>query len=174
MRKAMPEKFDYFVGHSFGGTDAGDLREAIEETLDGLRPYYADKDYVEGQIFKDKILERIKETKFGLYEISQHSPSVYLELGAAIALEKRAYILCKKGTKIPSNLDGLDRIEYTSFKHLKEQLREKVQELQEIPLSLARQQLQKLEQVARAKGMQVERVLQEFTEWLERKLQERG
>ena len=170
----MPKKFDYFVGHSFGGTDADDLREAIEEVLDGLRPYYADKDYAEGQIFKDKILERIKETKFGLYEISQHSPSVYLELGAAIALEKRAYILCKKGTKIPSNLGGLDRIEYTSFKHLKEQLREKVQELQEIPLSLIPQQLQRLEQVARAKGMQVERVLQEFTEWLEQKLQERG
>jgi hypothetical protein len=170
----MPEKFDYFVGHSFGDRDADDLREAIEEALDGLRPYYADKDYAEGQIFKDKILERIKETKFGLYEISQHSPSVYLELGAAIALEKRVYILCKAGTKIPSNLAGLDRIEYTSFKHLKKQLREKVQELQEIPLSLARQQLQKLEQVARAKGMKVERVLQEFTEWLERKLQERG
>lgn len=170
----MPEKFDYFVGHSFGGTDAGDLREAIEEALDGLRPYYADKDYAEGQIFKDKILERIKETKFGLYEISQHSPSVYLELGAAIALEKRAYILCKAGTKIPSNLAGLDRIEYTSFKHLREQLREKVQELQEISLNLAQKQLQKLERLAQAKEMQVERILQEFTEWLEQKLQERG
>lgn len=169
--KVMIEMSDYFVGHSFGGTDAGDLRDAIEEALDGLRPYYADKDYAEGQIFKDKILERIKETKFGLYEISQHSPSVYLELGAAIALEKRAYILCKIGTKIPSNLAGLDRIEYTSFRNLKEQLRKKVQELQEVPVEfLTQERLRKIEQLAQERGISTERILEAFTEWLQQRL----
>jgi len=125
-----PMKREFFVAHSFTKQYKDDLRRAVEDALcgylDGLGPYYADTEIREGHIFVDKIIPKIKSTEFGIYETSEQSPNVFLELGAAIALGITYYILCRKDTKIHADLQGLGRIEYESFFDLTKQLKEKV------------------------------------------------
>jgi predicted nucleotide-binding protein with TIR-like domain len=119
----------YFVAHEFSASGLDDLRIAIKEALSssGLEPYFADKEIIEGQIFIDKILPKIRNCRFGIYDISNPAkPNVFIELGAAIAIGARYYIVIRKGVSVPSDLQGLDRIEYQSFEHLKTQLREKI------------------------------------------------
>jgi hypothetical protein len=120
---------EYFVAHEFSAEKKDDLRGAIENALAGLglTPYYADNELRQGHIFTDKILPEIRHTRFGIYDISNpQKPNVFLELGAAIAMEKPYFIICKSGTDIPADLEGLDRIEYQSYADLTKQLRVKV------------------------------------------------
>lgn len=119
----------YFVAHEFSASGLDDLRTAIKEALSssGLEPYFADKEIIEGQIFINKILPKIRNCRFGIYDISNPTkPNVFIELGAAIAIGARYYIVVREDVSIPSDLQGLDRIEYRSFEHLKTQLREKI------------------------------------------------
>src|ERR1700733_10521672 len=105
----------YFVAHDFSAGQLDDLRKAIQEALrdSGLEPYFADKEGIEGQILLSKILPKIAKSRFGIYDISApEKPNVFIELGAAIAIESPYYIIARKGTPIPSDLQGLDRIEY--------------------------------------------------------------
>jgi len=120
---------EYFVAHEYVQDQTDDLRESIEDVLrdSRLKPYYADAEVKEGHILLNKILPKITSTKFGIYEISNpKKPNVFLELGMAIALGKQYYIIVRKGTVIPSDLQGLDRIEYGSMKELKEELKKKI------------------------------------------------
>lgn len=119
----------YFVAHEFSAGKKDDLRRAIEEGLadSGLTPYYADAEVRQGHIFMDKILPKIRHTRFGIYDISNpEKPNVFLELGAAIAMGKPYFVMCETGTEIPADLQGLDRIEYQSYSELAEQLRAKI------------------------------------------------
>ncbi len=125
-----PVKREFFVAHSFIKKYKDDLRGAVEKALcghlDGLQPYYADTEIRKGHIFVDKIIPKVKSTEFGIYEISENNPNVFLELGTAIALGTTYYIVCRKGTEIPADLQGLGRIEYESFLDLTKQLKDKV------------------------------------------------
>lgn len=119
----------YFVAHEFSREKKDDLRKAIEEGLadSGLTPYYADADLRQGHIFVDKILPKIRHTRFGIYDISNpNKANVFLELGAAIAIGKPYFIVCWRGTEIPADLQGLDRIEYQSYSDLTDQLKAKI------------------------------------------------
>jgi len=54
-----------------------------------------------------------EEVSYGDQSIKRLNENVLIEIGAAIALyEKRVVLLCKKGTELPSNLQGLYRCEY--------------------------------------------------------------
>jgi predicted nucleotide-binding protein len=120
---------EYFVAHEFSRQKRDDLRRAIDEALadSGLTPYYADIEVRQGHIFKDKILLKIRETQFGIYDVSNpRKPNVFMELGAAIAMDKTCFIICWKGTRLPSDVLGLDHIEYDSHLDLTDQLRAKV------------------------------------------------
>jgi hypothetical protein len=105
------------------------LRQAVDSALkgSGVVAYYAGKELVpNAQIFVDKILPVIHHSAFGIYDISNpEKPNVSLELGAGLARGKTCIIICKFGTNIPSNLQGLDRIEYQSFGDLGDQLKVK-------------------------------------------------
>lgn len=118
-----------FVGHEFTAGIIDNLRQAVDSALEdsGLVAYYADKELVpNAQIFLDKILPVIHHSAFGIYDISSlEKPNVFLELGAGLARRNICIIICKLGTNIPSNLQGLDRIEYQSFEDLGAQLRVK-------------------------------------------------
>lgn len=118
-----------FVGHEFAADMTDNLRQAVDSALEGsgLVAYYADRELVpNAQIFLDKILRVIHHSAFGIYDISNpEKPNVFLELGAGLARRKICIIICELETKIPSNLQGLDRIEYQSFDDLKVQLRVK-------------------------------------------------
>jgi hypothetical protein len=120
--------YHYFVAHEFGRQETDDLRSAIEEAfkLLGLIPYYADIEVRQGHIL-DKIKDMIIHTQFGIYDISNTTkPNVFIELGLAMAAGKAFFIICKKGTTIPADLAGLDRIEYESYKQLTSALVSKV------------------------------------------------
>jgi hypothetical protein len=120
---------EYFVAHEFSAEKRDDLRRAIEKALagSGLRPYYADNEVREGHIFKDKILPKIHATRFGIYDLSNpEKPNVFMELGAAIGMGKPYFIICRQGTDLPSDVLGLDRIEYESYAHLTKELKAKI------------------------------------------------
>jgi len=119
----------YFVAHEFTPEKTDDLRRAIDEALagSGLTPYYADNEVRQGHIFMDKILPKIRATRFGIYDLSNpEKPNVFMELGAAIGMGKPYFIICRQGTKLPSDVLGLDRIEYDSYVDLTGQLKAKV------------------------------------------------
>ncbi len=118
------QKYDYFVAHKFRQQEKEDLRKAIESAFKSrkLKPYYADEDIGEsGKHILDKIADNILETKFGIFDVTDGNSNVCLELGLAKGFGKPFYIICKsnKVKKIPSNLKGLDRIDFGSYKELK-------------------------------------------------------
>lgn len=121
-----------FVAHEFSADMMDDLRDAIDVALQGsgLTCYYADHELLPSkQVFLDKILPAIDHSAFGIYDISnQAKANVFLELGAGIARRKICIITCKRGTPVPSDLLGLDRIQYDSFKDLSKQLRAKTKD----------------------------------------------
>jgi hypothetical protein len=128
------QKYNYFVAHEFSERKRDDLRSAIEEAFrkSGLKAYYADKEIRQKHIL-EKIEERIRTTQFGIYDVTNGNPNVCLELGIARGWEKPYYIILEKGSGLPADLQGLDRIEYKSYKHLTEELKRKV-----VPMELDR------------------------------------
>lgn len=107
-----------------------DLRDAIERAFNrtGLKAYYADIEIRQSHIL-GKIADMIFHTQFGIFDISNPmKPNVFLELGFAMAAKKPYYLICKKGTDIPANLEGLDRIEYESYKQLSSLIKELIVE----------------------------------------------
>jgi len=122
-------KFDYFVAYDFNIPDKDDLIKAIKMAFEGtsMTGYYADLEVkANGKHIFNKIEEMIHFTEFGLYEISTNNQNVSLELGLAKGAKKRFYILAKKGTLIPSDLQGMDRIQYGDYQQLTEIIRQKI------------------------------------------------
>jgi len=120
---------EFFVAHVFSQNKVEDLREAVEEAFEGtgLRAYYADSEVREGHILSGKIIPKIRECRFGIYDVSDHTrPNVFLELGIAIGMGARYYIVIEKNKELPSDLEGLDHIKYGSNKELARELRKKV------------------------------------------------
>lgn len=122
-----------FVGHEFAADMMDDLRQSVDSALEGsgLSAYYADRELLPAaQILLNKVIPRIDYSAFGIYDISNpEKANVFIELGAGLARRKICIIICKRGTNIPSNLQGLDRIEYHSFRDLSNQLRDKTKPL---------------------------------------------
>lgn len=126
----MP-KYDYFVAHKFTEQEKDDLRVAIENAFKEkkLNPYYADNEVREsGTHILDKIIEKICETKFGIFDITDGNSNVCLELGLAKGLGRTFFIICNKKSidNIPSDLKGLDRIDYGSYKELTKSIKKKI------------------------------------------------
>lgn len=123
----MP-KYDYFVAHEFTRQEKDDLREAIDRAFreTGLNASYADVEFRSGEHILKKIEDRIRATQFGIYDITNQNPDVYLELGLAKGAGRTFYIICKKGTEIRADLQGLDRIEYESYKNLTDEIKKKI------------------------------------------------
>lgn len=122
------EEYHYFVAHEFTTQERDDLREAIDRAFKGtgLNASYADMEFRSGEHILKKIEDRILATQFGIYDITTENPNVYLELGLAKGAGKTLYIICKKGTKIRADLQGLDRIEYESYKNLTDEIQKKI------------------------------------------------
>jgi len=123
------QKKPVFVAHEFSAEQFDDLRAALARSFadSSFELYYADKELRPGHILLGKIVERIKDTEFGIYDLSREGrPNVILELGIAIGLGKPYYIVTRKGCMLPSDLAGLDHIEYASFEDLTRQLVQKV------------------------------------------------
>lgn len=125
------QDYDYFVAHKFKKQEKDDLRDAIESAFKGQRliAYYADMEIRESGIhILDKIVERIRGAQFGIFDITDGNPNVCLELGIAKGLERPFYIICHGNSidNIPTDLKGLDRIDYGSYKELTYNIKEKI------------------------------------------------
>ncbi|MCS0494344.1 hypothetical protein NVS89_04485 [Ancylobacter sp. MQZ15Z-1] len=99
----------------------------------------------------DKIRGHIRECEFGIYDITGWNPNVTLELGLALGLGEKAFIAFDpKKTElkeVPSDVQGIDRIQYDSFYSLGEQLTRLIG--QEFPIQRrheAQGQMEKLRQ----------------------------
>lgn len=135
------EEYHYFVAHEFSRQEKDDLREAIEKAFEGtgLNAYYADLEVRQTYIL-EKIKNKIFNTLFGIYDITNtKKPNVFIELGLAMSAEKPFYIICKKGTEVPADLAGLDRIEYESYRELTELVKTKI-----VKVEIERHRLEKL------------------------------
>lgn len=136
----------YFVAHEFTKEKIDDLRGAIEHGLTGLEliPYYADAEVRHGSHILEKIWGRIIEAEFAIFDVSNPTkPNVFIELGIAIALKKRWYIICEEEVELPADIRGYDTIFYKSYKELAELIRDKILP-QEMKWSSGRKHLGKL------------------------------
>jgi len=119
--------FQCFMGHVFSREQIDDLRGAIRDAFQDCCPqaclWFAD-DYLGSKHILDKISDAIDKSDMCMFELSHLSkPNVFVELGYAIAKSKKYVLLVKKGLEVPSDLAGLDRIEYESFKELRDKLK---------------------------------------------------
>ena len=92
------------------------LRDRIE-AITGLRCIRADEVPGAGQPLLDKIERLIANAELVVVEISERSPNVYYEVGYAAAEGKKVLVVCSQGTEVPTDMQGLERIEYHDTLH---------------------------------------------------------
>ncbi len=122
-----PLRRQIFVAYSYNLYDRRDYRRvftALEKTY-GVRFIFADEKITNMHILQ-KIISYIKTSDFSLFDISGWNPNVTLELGVALALSDNWYICFDPkhtpATEVPSDIKGLDRIQYGGFTELEEKL----------------------------------------------------
>jgi len=135
--KNPPKRF--FVGHEFSNKKLKNLRKTIEGSLrevgldNKFKPLYLDLEEREGNLL-EKIHNQIKETEFGIYDLSKSTKegmgslpnlSVTLEVGLSKGIGKRFYIIVKEGIKIEGLISDLGGEIYNPYKNDSE-LREKL------------------------------------------------
>jgi len=72
-------------------------------------------------------IDQIKRALFGIYALSNaENADVFLEIGSALAMGKKVYLLCKKGSSLPEAIKSFDCIEYEDFPSLTEKIRKRI------------------------------------------------
>ena len=81
---------------------------------------------ITSQHILDKIATYIREANFSLFDITGWNANVALEMGIAIGLNKRYFVLwnhkLEQRTDVPSDIRGIDRIQYASNSELEAKL----------------------------------------------------
>ena len=115
-----------FVAHQYNN-EMHDFRHALEEVkklFSAVEFQYADVEITSLHILQ-KIEKMIEGADFSLFDITGWNPNVTLELGIAIGRKLPFVILFKEtnsGNDVPSDIKGLDRIQYNSLTVLKGRL----------------------------------------------------
>jgi hypothetical protein len=128
-----------FVAYPYSLYPEADYRKVFKNVAEAFRVtfLFADEKITDLHILK-KIENYIRESEFGIYDISGWNANVTLELGLAFGLGERAFIAFdpKKTpiAEVPADLRGIDRIEYSSYSELEEKVGELIG--QELPLPL--------------------------------------
>lgn len=116
-----------FVAYSYRHIDKKDYRRAFESVgkAFGVDFVFADEKISSLHILQ-KIANYIRESQFGIYDITAWNPNVTLELGLALGMGERVFISLNpeqtEMTDVPSDLKGVDRLQYRSFTSLEEEL----------------------------------------------------
>jgi len=87
------------------------VRQVIQEAT-GLKCIRADEISGPSQSVLGKVHKLIEDAELMIAELSEERANVYYEVGYALARGKKVFIICKQGTKIPTDLEGLERLEY--------------------------------------------------------------
>lgn len=126
-----------FVAYSYKLYPKADYRRVFNDLKGAFQVdfVFADEKITNLHILQ-KIANYIRESRFGLYDISGWNPNVTLELGLAFGLTEKAYIAIDPSKtdvdEVPADLRGLDRIQYGSYAELSTGVEKLL--LQEFPL----------------------------------------
>ena len=122
MNKAHDTK-EIFVAYPYALYDKSDYRRACQRAgrAFGVKVVFADEHIVSEPILA-KIRRSIQIADFSVFDISGWNPNVTLEWGMAYALGVRRYIFYNPDhdtvLDVPSNMRGLDRMQYRTFSEL--------------------------------------------------------
>lgn len=129
-----------FVAYPYTLYDTNDYRKPYKELAKAfsVQFVFADEKITTLHILQ-KIADYIRSSKCGIYDISGWNANVTLELGLAYGMNEKAYVISNPKQhpvgEVPSDLRGLDRMQYTSFSELQTAL-EKILS-QEFPIQPA-------------------------------------
>ncbi len=121
------EQRQIFVAYSYRLYPLKDYRRVYKnlEKAFGVSFVFADEKISSLHILQ-KIVGYIRESRFGIYDISGWNPNVTLELGLALGMNERMFITIDPSKtsieEMPSDLRGVDRIQYDSYSALEENL----------------------------------------------------
>lgn len=116
-----------FVAYSYRLYDRRDYRRPYDHVAKAfdVQFVFADEQITDLHILQ-KIMSYIRESQFGIYDISGWNANVTLELGLAFGLSERAFIAIDPShtptSEVPSDLQGIDRVQYASFSELQDKL----------------------------------------------------
>jgi Bacterial RNA polymerase, alpha chain C terminal domain len=136
-----------FVAHSLGAEWAEDLKSACATILPkfSLDPWYAAEHFDPTQSLRDKVVELIANSRYGIYDISSwqdkrgnwHLPrNVFIELGIAIALNRPTLLLrhsSNKSLSLPDCLQGIETVDFTGDVTLKKTLEKRLPQWLDVP-----------------------------------------
>jgi predicted transcriptional regulator len=117
-----------FVAYSYRLYPKADYRTIYKniEAVYEVTFIFADEKITNVHILK-KIESFIRDSDFSIFDISGWNPNVTLELGFAMALNDSWYIAIDPSKtdvgEVPSDLRGLDRIQYSSYTELGEKIK---------------------------------------------------
>lgn len=116
-----------FVAYAYNLYDKRDYRKvfsALEKAF-GVQFIFADEKITNMHILQ-KIISYIRGSDFSIFDISAWNPNVTLELGIALATSDDWYICFNPEktdvSEVPSDIRGIDRIQYKSFADLEDKL----------------------------------------------------
>jgi hypothetical protein len=148
-----------FVAYPYTLYDKADYRRPFTEVGKAfdVQFVFADQKITTLHILQ-KIADYIRSSRLGIYDISGWNANVTLELGLAYGMGEKAYVITNPkqhaAGEVPSDLRGLDRLQYTSFNQLQAAIEQILtQELPIQPTHTVEGQLDSLrEQVERVVG----------------------
>lgn len=142
-----------FIGYSRGAKWRADIESVCQEVLQGefnLEPWYADEHPDPTRILRDKVVEMIANTRYGIYDLSYWRKddksdwvmprNVFIELGMAIALNRPTLLLRhteneEARLKLPSCLESVSDciLEFSGKTTLRDALRKRLPQWIAIP-----------------------------------------
>lgn len=121
-------KFPVFVGHVFKKEQLDDLRDSLESALkelDFVQLVYADTARYHGALFP-KISQLIDTSMFCIFDVSEQNTNVFLEFGYAMGRGKLCVPIIRSGATVPSDIAGFERLVYSSYKELSQEISSKI------------------------------------------------
>ena len=116
----MPNRI--FVAYPYA-LPKDDYRGVFDEaTQDFEIDFYFADELLTNRHVLEKIVALIDEARFSLFDITLWNPNVTLELGIAIGRRRPYFLLfdrSRRRTGVPSDLAGIDRVEYGSYTQLR-------------------------------------------------------
>jgi hypothetical protein len=116
----------YFLGHEFNAEKIGDLRLSLIEGLgSNFKPYTPDME-IASKLRLCRIASKIQTSLFCIFDIPESNDrNVYLEIGLAIGLRRKFFLLHKANLQPPDSLSALGAISFSSYTGLKHELKDK-------------------------------------------------
>ena len=155
-----------FVAYSYRLYPKTDYRKVYKELAQAFHVefIFADEKITSLHILQ-KIANYIRSSRFGIYDISGWNANVTLELGLAFGMTERAFIAIDPSktdiNEVPSDLRGIDRIQYASYTELQEGLAKllaqefPVEPTHDVENQLAQLRQQALKLIAGSEGLKV-------------------